>query len=599
MTFGSPFNFGSHIPTNEEVARLLENVQVECLENLRQEPTDHDDRDDEHLSRLLNDFSMSDTCNDPAHEAPSEQIWKTDDSSPSRTTAGSDGDEEFILTVGELKRVYGLPTLPPGGEMSEDTDDADDIADERPVKRLRFSSPVIIPFTAASFENEEPDICSPRSSLQALDVDDILANVDDSGVFLPEHETSFPRPSVFGQLASGAQGFDGTYDDGEVTPDVDRYLEDVERYDPSRPIRTHPETHDLDFAPGAAMDFDEMNSGYDLAVSAPPGHELDSTEGGLSIAPVPFTDEEQHAPMLTDDLPAQHPLEQPVMPRTSPPQGPSAKQSLHEFMKMRSKTIPQSDTVSHSPISRAATEAAPPVQPIEIPPELVDSQTLDLSQARSWTATMHRYLCSVDFIQKRGLVRALASPQCAVELIEREHLGGVDIILDPDTAILFAPLRALPVRCDDLTDLISKLSWRFLNLLVVFDSFPAGSHSHADAPDELLTVNPFSPPVVKAVKKLRRNVLLAEGCYDKRTDTAVRFAFPLTLQDAARAVRLYGDRAQQADVTGGALWDDRRWLDLDDEDAVSARLYPDSLTVLSNMVYNYVAYVMCRAAGRA
>ena len=135
--------------------------------------------------------------------------------------------------------------------------------------------------------------------------------------------------------------------------------------------------------------------------------------------------------------------------------------------------------------------------------------------------------------------------------------------------MVFSPLRALPTLCKTLTAAINKLSWRFSHLLVVFESFPtADSHSLTGDHADVLTVNPFSPPVLKAVKKVRRDMAVAQACYDKRVETTVHFAFPLTLEDAARTVRLYGDLAHRRDHTGGLLWDDRRWLDADDEDPV-------------------------------
>ncbi|KIP11690.1 hypothetical protein PHLGIDRAFT_38616, partial [Phlebiopsis gigantea 11061_1 CR5-6] len=70
-------------------------------------------------------------------------------------------------------------------------------------------------------------------------------------------------------------------------------------------------------------------------------------------------------------------------------------------------------------------------------------------------------LASLDLIQKRGLVRTLSAPQCAVHLIEREYLDGADILLDCETAVMFSPLRTLPTQNDTLMAAINKLSWRF------------------------------------------------------------------------------------------------------------------------------------------
>ena len=238
-------------------------------------------------------------------------------------------------------------------------------------------------------------------------------------------------------------------------------------------------------------------------------------------------------------------------------------------MRLRSQNVSSAaETAPHPPISPGLPSDEPFNLSFDVPPELVNKQTLTLSGARSWPATTHRYLASLDLIQKRGIVRTLLS-QCAVHLIEREYLDAADIVLDCETAVLFSPLRTLPTQGDILTAAINKLSWRFSYLLVVFESFPAAqTHLHADGQSETLTVNPFSPPVVKAVRKVRRAIAIAEGCYTKRAEATVNFAFPLTLVDVARSIRLYGDLAQERDPTGGVLWDDRRWLDADDEDLV-------------------------------
>ncbi|KIY44333.1 hypothetical protein FISHEDRAFT_25448, partial [Fistulina hepatica ATCC 64428] len=68
-------------------------------------------------------------------------------------------------------------------------------------------------------------------------------------------------------------------------------------------------------------------------------------------------------------------------------------------------------------------------------------------------------LACMELIQKRALVRILRSDACAVELVERETLEGVDMILDPHTAIIIFPLLSLPSQCDTLTQRLCEVSW--------------------------------------------------------------------------------------------------------------------------------------------
>ncbi|KAJ3859326.1 hypothetical protein EV359DRAFT_51032 [Lentinula novae-zelandiae] len=49
-----------------------------------------------------------------------------------------------------------------------------------------------------------------------------------------------------------------------------------------------------------------------------------------------------------------------------------------------------------------------------------------------------------ELIQKQALVRSLRSGICSVGLVEHEMLTGVDLIIDPHTAVMLSNLLALP-----------------------------------------------------------------------------------------------------------------------------------------------------------
>lgn len=570
---------------------MTENIKAECLQDLKHTYIDQPQEwapVEDRLSRLLGDFSLSEVSEGDSSEAASEQVWLEDELGPRCPPLCTEGLEEVVLTTKDRRRIAGLPdTLPADLDLDSTTSDGrgSPTGDERPVKRIRFSSPEIFEYTPApSFELEQSDI---ESDSGALSMDDDFEDVEDSGVFIPKSPHTEWRPHMrhFGQLAKETRGFEGPSEDGEVIPDVESLL--PEDWQPlSLAAISPPPSLAHDFVPH--LHAPPNSGGMDEAIySADNASEVllpafDATKATATYgilgeenihdqgrATAPDNDQVLHYETVPSKqaLRTELPVDKTDIPHSHEQ---SARQQLYEFMRLRSqKVLPSSGAVSHDLISPTLPSIEPSELPTEVPLELVNNYTLTIPSVRHRPATVHRYLASLDLIQRRGLVKALSSPQCAVQLIEREWLGGADIVLDPDAAVVFAPLRALPTQCKALTAAINQLSWRFSHLLVIFESFPwTSSQNRAEDRTEVLTVNPFSPPVLKAVKKLRRDIGVAEACYDKRIETVVHFAFPLTLKDAAGTIRQYGDLAQQRSTTSDVLWDDRRWLDADDEDLV-------------------------------
>jgi hypothetical protein len=208
--------------------------------------------------------------------------------------------------------------------------------------------------------------------------------------------------------------------------------------------------------------------------------------------------------------------------------------------------------------------------PRAAPPEIFDTHTMRLPDIWNPPTASHCYLASMALIQKRALVRVLQDPECRVHLVERYVLGGADIVMDPDTAVLVASLLALPPQVEGLADRISQTSWRYTHILIIFEAFPSANTFTAEISTNNVKLVPyaFSPPILKAVKKLRRLLTIAEGCGTKNTGCEVQWAFANDVGEAALFVRAFGNLAQEWAFNGGgnALWQDRGWLQVDEHE---------------------------------
>ncbi|KIM77149.1 hypothetical protein PILCRDRAFT_825707 [Piloderma croceum F 1598] len=242
--------------------------------------------------------------------------------------------------------------------------------------------------------------------------------------------------------------------------------------------------------------------------------------------------------------------------------------SLADFLAWRNISVNQ---VSLNPpgTPRTATVAPDNTSPPEahVTPESVfDRNTLFLPSPWLLPSTPHRYLTSLDLLQKRSIVRALGLPECAVELVERDTIGGVDLILDPHTAVIFASLMSLPTQCETLTASLSHQSWRYSRLLVIFEAFPSSLAYHSDPASTRLAPNPYTPPILKAIKKFRRDLGIAEALDNKYVSSMISFAFAGSVQEAALFTRYFGNYAEASDTTSGAVWGPRKWLDVDEQE---------------------------------
>jgi hypothetical protein len=238
----------------------------------------------------------------------------------------------------------------------------------------------------------------------------------------------------------------------------------------------------------------------------------------------------------------------------------SRKHDFADFLRLRGKALTVRDAGTEDvPRIAPVLDKTPSILPV-IPEAVLDRNTLrplgPPSSLRNW----HYYLASLNLIQKRVLVQSLSGQECAVGLIERDALGGVDLVLDHETAIIFISLMTVPSECDSLSSRISTLSWRFKHLLVIFECFPAARSYAKDHEARHMPFFAFSHPVVKAIRKLRRGLGIAEGSGMKRVECQVMWAFAEDVGAAARFSREFGDAAEGRDQTGGAAWGSRDWL---------------------------------------
>ncbi|KAK0190642.1 hypothetical protein F5146DRAFT_1223500 [Armillaria mellea] len=234
------------------------------------------------------------------------------------------------------------------------------------------------------------------------------------------------------------------------------------------------------------------------------------------------------------------------------------------FLKLRAKRI----NSTGSPPANAPNPCVPdnqvecatniPEVPRTAPPEIFDKNTLRLPTGGE-PSTAHFYMASMETLQKQVLIRTLRSSSCAVGLVDRDHLSGVDLILDPNTAIIFASLISLSSQREALLFTVSEQSWRYANLLVIFEAYPISASYKAAASVTLL--NAYTPPNLKAIGRFRRDVDLAEACDKKSPTCRVQMAFADTVEDAAMFARYFGDVAEAEDVSQGTVWGDRAWLD--------------------------------------
>ena len=235
---------------------------------------------------------------------------------------------------------------------------------------------------------------------------------------------------------------------------------------------------------------------------------------------------------------------------------------LQIFAQLRAKAISsRKETQLPAPVA-ILLPAEQDLKPRETPADIYDSSTIRLPESITIPQSIHRYMASLDVVQKLALVRSLKSQECLVDLVERQSLDGVDLILDPHSAIIFLSLFMLSSQCNKYVERVAAQSWKFHRILVVFEAYP---QSCARKGNKTLDsdLDAYTPHIIKAIRKFRRDLNIAAACGTKCENTEVFYVFANSVDEGALFARMYGNFAEDNDETGGALWGDRGWLDGD------------------------------------
>ncbi|KAG8791549.1 hypothetical protein FRC12_008878 [Ceratobasidium sp. 428] len=241
-----------------------------------------------------------------------------------------------------------------------------------------------------------------------------------------------------------------------------------------------------------------------------------------------------------------------------------------------------------------------------IPPEIRSLITLspDESPKTSHEPEPFRVLASMQLVQHRALVSALEHPSIELHLVERSSssslpgsitwpwqdtstpLHGASLALDPNTALVFIPLADLasPDAVPALSRLLQSLLTRFEWIGLVLEAYPRPRpRSHTLQPESAstststtdrddFTLDPFTPPTLKALSALRRALVLlhnALGLVPIAGTGGVEVGIGRNVQETARVVRCAVDRAVESwrgrEGRAGEVWGGREWVEDVDE----------------------------------
>jgi len=93
----------------------------------------------------------------------------------------------------------------------------------------------------------------------------------------------------------------------------------------------------------------------------------------------------------------------------------------------------------------------------------------------------------------------------------------------------------------------------------VSPDWPKGYWPRSEAP-------PDAAAWSTSIKKLRRDLGIAEALGTNNAQTSIHFAFADSVHQAALFTRCFGDCAEANDVTSGAIWGSRGWLDVQEQE---------------------------------
>lgn len=463
--------------------------------------------------------------------------------------------------------------------------------ERRRVMRRRKSEGHMVMSTESDWEDEEAKEGEENISTTALELAESVRPLPgDTHIEYPHQRLTRPRPDA-SSFASGSIGVFSSRApvDALVLDDYDNLDFTASISGTSRVINLQPRLQKIarwdegvEECAGIPMDIDRQDELF-LAESHPTGTDFGVLEPMFDQTSELAPERPDSAPLpLPDKATAQNPYLTPSASEDKEEGGASrglvkastfsARRDLKGFMEIRGRAVASDDRPSSPPfeeeeevVERSIEQRdSPPPAPQTIPDELLDEDILILPQTWDPSTTVHRYIASVSFIQKHAIAARLRS-LFAVELVERSCLeSDVDLILDPQTAIVYFVLAELPSRVEELVERLSRLSWRYERLVVVFEGYTPSRSYFADGSQNNFALNPFPPPVMKAVKKMRRGLGIAEGVGGKSSSASVRFGYALSVDEAAMFARAVGDVLEREAVEMGAddacLWDNRMWL---------------------------------------
>lgn len=250
---------------------------------------------------------------------------------------------------------------------------------------------------------------------------------------------------------------------------------------------------------------------------------------------------------------------------------------------------PEEPTDVSTPSSPRHEKSSTSLKP---PPPKALNNAFNLPSSWAPPFSEHHYMASLHLIQKRTLATYLSSPALGyIDLIEHSMLQNDDVpdlILDPNAAIIFVPLLHLPSETRELMKRLQTLCKSFSSLLLIFEAYPpsqsfgsmkttqkkAGhrqdSRKNLNVPAaETISVDVFSPPVVLALKRFRRELAIERELLDDASmGWNVQVVCALSVQEAAMYARSWGDRVETScdNRLRKMLWGDRNWLMQDESE---------------------------------
>lgn len=173
-------------------------------------------------------------------------------------------------------------------------------------------------------------------------------------------------------------------------------------------------------------------------------------------------------------------------------------------------------------------------------------------------------LASIDLLQDRSLFRILE--QSGFDLIERESaIEGADLVLSARIAIIFRQFGSLPSQLSDVRANLKQAATHFRFVFLVFEVI-AYSVLEKRTDQAIPSVNPLSPPVLKALAALRRGIALSIQTGEGDILGSVELVFAIGgAREVAHVMKAIAEQdmeeVRQSVGTEGAVdYNGRQWL---------------------------------------